>query len=260
MLMAKVTDAVEKSIPEWEKREIKKREHADRVRRQQARIKNAQQTHILMRLLEGKLVKSIISFHTVLDEGVDINSNTGINNRDLLPYYRSEDFKSFVNCYLLIDEDFSADLDIYEWVNFFTKMNKSVSKKMAYEIFTELDTDFDGKLTILDLITYIFPKATKPQYDLMHRNVMSIVKKNQVIGKDSVTERDLIEMFEHYDDSFVGFIKLRDLKDKIKAFNLPSIAHDSILVNFEEMYDDDMINQSDFVRIFKPYTIISAIN
>lgn len=257
----KVTDAEEGAIPEWEARDTKRREDRERKKKHKKRIQNVTHTHFAMKALEFKLIKSIVSFHKVNEEngGTFENKPCRITTRDLLPYYRAADFKNFFNVYLCVDEDFRGELDVKQWVNFFSKMKKTVSKKAAYLLFTDLDKDADGLLTIEDLIEYMFAKANPKQLELMKCNILHIVKKNRAVGQEGLAEAEMNQMFEYYDEEFVGFIKVRSLKDRLKSFNLPPAAGVSIYAKLKELNDDDMISLAEFLKLFKPYLIVDHI-
>lgn len=257
----KVTDAEEGAIPEWEARDTRRREDLDRKHKRKMRQETVAHTHHVMKMLENKLIKSVVSFHAALgdDDPAKAAETKPITTRDLLPYYRADDFKNFFNVYLCVDEEFRGELNIKQWVHFFSKMKKTVSKKTAYLLFTDIDKDADGKLTVQDLVEFIFSKADARQLELMKSNIMKVIRKNQAVGVSGITKAEVNQIFEYYDEDFVGYVKLRNLKDRLKSFNLPAAANVSIYANFEDLYDDDMISSTEFVRLFKPYLIIDHI-
>ena len=255
----KVTDAEEGAIPDWEARQTAKKLEKERKRIKKNRMDNVTKTHAAVKTLETKLVKSINSYHEVVGIHGDTFEVKPVTTRDLLPYYRASDFKGFCNVYLSVDEFFKGFLDVYQWVDFFSKLKKTVSSKTAHGIFSDLDTDSDGLLNLEDLIDYIFSKATPQQLDLMKNNMLKTVKKNQAVGSTGLTSKELIQMFEYYDEDFVGYIKVRNLKDRLKSFNLPLPAQAIFDDTFKELYDDDMISLEEFLRMFKSYTIINRI-
>ena len=257
----KVTEAEEGAIPEWEARENKRREEADRKNKRKARKDNVAHNHHVMKMLENKLTKSVIAFHAALgnEDPNKVVEARPVTTRDLLPYYRAADFKSFFNVYLCVDEEFKGEIDVNQWVFFFSKMKKTVSKKTAYLLFTDLDKDADGKLTVEDLIEFMFSKANQKQMELMKSHIMKVIRKNQAVGHLGVTEAELNQIFDYYDEDFVGYIKVRSLKDRLKSFNLPSPASASIYTKIRDLYDDDMISLIEFVRLFKPYLIVDHI-
>ena len=257
-----VTDAEEGAIPAWEARDTKRREERERKKQRKRRMANVSNTHYAVKVLESKLIKSIISLHNVIgeeDREAAFEAKP-VTTRQLLPYYRAVDFKNFLNVYLCADEDFKGELNIEQWANFFTKMKRSVSKKTAYLLFTDLDKDADGLLTIGTLIEFVFSKASSKQLDIMKKHVMKIVKKNQAVGHGGLSEAEMNQMFEYYDEDFLGFIKARDLKDRLKSFNLPAPAAASLAVHFTELSDDeDMVSLQEFLKMFKPYLIVDHV-
>ena len=154
-------DAEEGAIPDWELRDTKKREERERKRERKQRLQNVNSTHYAVKILESKLIKSIESLHEVVGENGTKKSFHAkpVTTRSLLPYYRAADFKNFLNVYLCVDDEFKGELNIDQWVNFFSKMNRNVSKKSAYLVFRDLDKDADGLLTVENLIDFIFAKA-----------------------------------------------------------------------------------------------------
>jgi hypothetical protein len=60
-----------------------------------------------------------------------------------------------------VDENFSGDLDVNEWIRLFTSLNESVPVLEARMIFMKIDKDSDGFLTMRELIPVVFNKATQ---------------------------------------------------------------------------------------------------
>ena len=79
------------------------------------------------------------------------------------------------------------------------------------------------------------------------------ISKRKAIGKDLLTENDLRKLFDYYDEESLGFIPVDTLREKIKALQLPDLAVESLLAKIQDLEYDEMLNPSDFVRIFNQY-------
>jgi Ca2+-binding EF-hand superfamily protein len=90
-----------------------------------------------------------------------------LTNRALLPYYKVDEVRHFLDVFMMVDVDFSGDLDVNEWVKLFTSMNKSITPHQARMIFLQVDVSGDGYLSIKELIPIVFSKATKEQQKLI---------------------------------------------------------------------------------------------
>ena len=81
----------------------------------------------------------------------------------LLPYYKLENVRYFMDIFSSVDIDFSGDLDVTEWVKLFTTMDQTVTPHDARLIFMRIDKSGDGYLSMKELIPIIFSQANKDQ-------------------------------------------------------------------------------------------------
>lgn len=81
------------------------------------------------------------------------------------------------------------------------------------------------------------------------------VSKRKIVGKDFLKEADLESLFQHYDENVVGFVPVSILREKVRAMQLPEIAYYEVMSSMKDMEDDEMINCSEFVRIFRSYLL-----
>ncbi|RYG66230.1 EF-hand domain-containing protein [archaeon] len=54
-----------------------------------------------------------------------------------------------------MDENFSGDLDVNEWIRLFTSLNQAVPVQEARMIFLKIDKDNDGHLSMRELIPVV---------------------------------------------------------------------------------------------------------
>lgn len=54
-----------------------------------------------------------------------------ISTRALLPYYTLDSVHQFLDIFAKVDENFSGDLDVYEWIRLFTSLNESIPVQEA---------------------------------------------------------------------------------------------------------------------------------
>eukprot|EP01035_Chromulina_nebulosa_P018163 gene18163-23821_t len=145
-----------------------------------------------------------------------------LTTRYLLPHYKLDDVKKFMEIFSNVDEDYSGDLDSSEWVKLFSSLNKNVSPQDARMIFMKIDNNNDGSISLRELIPVVFSKAD-----------------------------ELESLFEAYDFENIGFISIGYIKERIRQLQLP----DKILHLFmDSIYDintDEMVNLIEFKRMFQ---------
>lgn len=175
-----------------------------------------------------------------------------LTTRALLPFYKLDDVKKFMEIFSKVDEDFSGDLDVHEWVKLFSSLNQNVSMQDSRMIFMKVDTNGDGYVSIGDLVPIIFNKATTEQIKLIIAFTESeMTKKN--FDVDTITSGELEQLFDSYDVDNVGFVSISILKDRIRYMQLPDAVQFSFMSSIIEMADDEMVNLSEFLRVFKIY-------
>ena len=54
-----------------------------------------------------------------------------ISTRALLPYYTMDSVNQFLDIFAKVDENFSGDLDIHEWIRLFTSLDESIPVQEA---------------------------------------------------------------------------------------------------------------------------------
>jgi len=118
------------------------------------------------------------------------------------------------------------------------------------------DTDNDGLLSLRDLIPINFEKATKDQ----QRNILQYVdskinKKRKNVDQDCISASEMEQLFCCYDHSGLGFIAIGLIRDRLKTFNLPEAAEKLAMDLFKDIEDDEMVNQSEFLRLLSTYSM-----
>jgi WD40 repeat protein len=172
-----------------------------------------------------------------------------LDTRALLPFYKAEDVRHFMDIFVKVDEDFSGDLDMEEWVRLFAGMNQSVQDQEARSIFMKFKNE-KGFLTVHELIPVVFSKATKEQMKLILRFCLAEIMKpeSEIVV---LTFHEVDQLFEIYDVDNVGFVSVGFFKEKIREMPL----HESMILEFlstiAEIDDDEMVNHREFARMFK---------
>lgn len=175
-----------------------------------------------------------------------------LTTRALLPFYKVQDVKHFLDIFAKNDEDFSGDLDLKEWVNLFTSLNKNIPPQEARMIFMKVDKDNNGSVSLRELIPVIFSKAKKSQLKLITEFAESeMIRK--VEGITTVTISEIDNLFEAYDTQNVGFVEVGYLKERIRSFPISENAIFTFMENLVGVEDDEMFNQVEFARLFKSY-------
>lgn len=175
-----------------------------------------------------------------------------LTTRQLLPYYTINEVRHFLDIFAKVDEDFSGDLNINEWVHLFQSLNASVPVQEARIIFLKIDKDNDGYLTLKELIPVVFSKATINQQKLI-----ALFTENELIKKSEgltlLSGFDLDLLFESYDLNSVGFVEIGFIRERIRGLNLQEMQQFHFMENLIGIEDDDMVNLQEFTRIFAPY-------
>lgn len=255
--IAKVDEALdEDNIPEWEKRSTARR----LLLRHRKKLKSLEaSSYAKMIALEKRLSDAIRHVFRIIGSGaVDRAKNTvmkPLTTRALLPYYKLEDVDHFLDIFNRVDTDFSGDLDPEEWTNFFTAMNQSVTHQEAQVMFLKMDTNEDGVLSIRELVPMVFDKARKDQLRQILYYVESEVMRQRHKGKDNFTSIDLEALFDYYDSDVVGFVAISAIRERLRYMNLPAAADEYFDQAMSGMEDDEMVNPTEFERIF--YTFLT---
>ena len=63
------------------------------------------------------------------------------------------------------------------------------------------------------------------------------------------------QLFCCYDHSGLGFIAIGLIRDRLKTFNLPEAAEKLAMDLFKDIEDDEMVNQSEFLRLLSTYSM-----
>jgi len=180
-------------------------------------------------------------------------AKANLTTRALLPYYKLEDIKHFMEIFQKVDEDFSGDLDIDEWVNLFASLNQNISAHEARLIFLKLDKDQDGSITVKELLPAVFSKATKEQMKLIKLFVESEIQRSAE-GVTKLYPYEIDQLFELYDVDKIKFVAVGYIRERIKSMNLSDRAQYLFMEQIFEIDDEEMVNQIEFSRLFKTFT------
>jgi Ca2+-binding EF-hand superfamily protein len=178
-----------------------------------------------------------------------------LTTRDLLPYYKLDAVIQFMDIFAKVDENFSGDLDVNEWIRLFTSLNEAVPVQEARMIFMKIDKDADGFLSMRELIPVVFNKASRIQQKrIIEYCEMELMKKIETEIIPTVTATNLEFLFEAYDSESVGFIEVNVVRERVKKMNLtdPQLFFFADLIS--DLADDEMVNLTEFKRMFKIFT------
>lgn len=128
-------------------------------------------------------------------------------------------------------------------------------------MFTKMDHDNDGFLTLRDLVPVIFSRANKEQLVLIMKYLEGdVTQKKEIAKKEYVSKEDLETMFAYYDSvDELGFVGVKHIKDKIRSFQMSDQAHLAIFAIFMGFEDDEMVNVAEFVKLFADYTVRNPV-
>jgi Ca2+-binding EF-hand superfamily protein len=182
------------------------------------------------------------------------NKVKALTTRALLPFYKLDDVKSFMDIFAKVDTDFSGDLDMDEWLQLFSNLRKNVNPNESRSIFLKMDKDGDNLVTISELVPVLFSQASKEQQHLIVKYTMMFLnKKQERVTKLSTAELD--QLFDAYDVENIGFVSMGYIRERIKQMAMPEPVVYSFLTSIADADDDEMVNHAEFARILKAYTI-----
>jgi Ca2+-binding EF-hand superfamily protein len=177
-----------------------------------------------------------------------------LTTRMLLPYYKLEAVHQFMDIFAKVDENFSGDLDVNEWIRLFTSLNESVPVLEARMIFMKIDKDSDGFLTMRELIPVVFNKATNEQKRaIIAYAEMELTKKIETEQVPKVTNADLEFLFEAYDTENIGFVDVALIKERVRTLYLSEQALFHFMDSISDLADDEMVSVVEFKRLFRVY-------
>jgi Ca2+-binding EF-hand superfamily protein len=255
-IMKKVMEAENDSIPEWELASNRKRELRLKKSARRRRTDNAQHSQRTIVALERKLALAIKRRHSDEGDGNDESSTQKVvlRPRDLVPNYKLADVRNFLDGFFRVDKNLSGLLDVDEWVEFFLTMNKSMTAQAARQLFSHVDTNRDGVLSLHELVPVIFSEATSSQVSLILKYIDEEVTRNmKTYRKDEIYKEDMAILFETYDADNIGYIKVQLVRDKLAQFRLPVAAQLAFTQKLKDMEDGDMVNLPEFTRMFISY-------
>lgn len=181
-----------------------------------------------------------------------------LTTRMLLPYYKLEAVHQFMDIFAKVDENFSGDIDVNEWIKLFSSLNETVSVLEARMIFMKIDKDSDGFLTMRELVPVVFNKANKEQLKwIIQYTELELTKKIEVESIPKVSHTDLELLFEAYDSENMGFVEVGLIKERIRTFYLSEQNLFYFMESISVFVDDEMLNLIEFKRLFKEYLISS---
>lgn len=178
-----------------------------------------------------------------------------LTTRELLPYYKLETVIQFMDIFAKVDENFSGDLDVNEWIRLFTSLNESVPVQEARMIFMKIDKDGDGYLSMRELIPVVFGKATRAQQKkIIEFCEFELTKKIETETIPTVSYTELDFLFEAYDTDNVGFVDVSVIRERVRKMSLNDQQIFFFMELIADLADDEMVNLLEFRRIFRIFT------
>jgi Ca2+-binding EF-hand superfamily protein len=200
---------------------------------------------------DGELAAGIAALTANNKERKVVNLTT----RELLPYYKLEAVIQFMDIFAKVDENFSGDLDVNEWIRLFTSLNESVPVQEARMIFMKIDKDGDGYLSMRELIPVVFGKATRAQQKkIIEFCEFELTKKIETETIPTVSLTDLDFLFEAYDTDNVGFVDVAIIRERVRKMPLNDLQVFFFMELIADLADDEMVNLQEFRRIFRIFT------
>lgn len=261
--MKKVTDAAIDTVPHYLDVELNRRKDKKLQQSRKFRRSDSHHSKSAIAALERKLVNSIKRCHAETDNIANPENATAttvphekfvLKTRDLIPHYKVSDVKNFLNAFFRVDKNLSGYLELEEWVEFFQDLNASMSALSARLLFSHVDVNGDGVLSLHELVPVIFPEASLAQVKLILKFIDDeITRSMSQYNRQDVHKEDMAILFESYDIDNIGYIKVQMIRNKIMRFQLPvsaQLAFNELLSGVE---DGDMVNLPQFTRMFVTY-------
>ena len=153
--------------------------------------------------------------------------------------------------------------------------NNTISRQQARRLFNNVDMSSQGNhgftvnlclrilfcnfayilglLSVKDLVPIVFSKADKHQQEIITHYLEEQIAKGGLKGKEGVTTGEMEALFEAYDTEHIGYISVRFLRDKLKGLRLPVTAVAGIAETIQDFEDDELLNVSEFLRVFHTF-------
>lgn len=101
----------------------------------------------------------------------------------------------------------------------------------------------------------MFNKASREQQKVIIQYCeMELTKKVECESVEKVSPTDLDFLFEAYDPTHIGYVDMSVIKERIKNLGLSEAQLYFFMDMLGDLADDDMVNLTEFKRIFKPFT------
>ena len=181
-----------------------------------------------------------------------------LTTRALLPFYKVDDVKRFCDIFAEADQDFQGDLNMDEWIKFFTRIDNKVSIQEARLVFMKVDENGSGSISLSELIPVVFSKASKAQVRLIEDYAGSMLIKERISETPIFTVSEVEQLFDAYDEENINFVLVDMIRDRAKNhYHLPEAVQYSFLKPIEAYEDDEMFNRVEFFRFLKPYISVN---
>jgi Ca2+-binding EF-hand superfamily protein len=122
---------------------------------------------------------------------------------------------SFIQIFLKVDENFSGELNLNEWIRLFSTMHRNVTEIEARKMFYKIDKNSDGLIQLQELIPIVFPKADKLQLKLILKEANSYL--SDVEFKVPLLRSDEVdELFNCYDFNKTNYVLVGFIRERVR--------------------------------------------
>ena len=177
-----------------------------------------------------------------------------LTNRSMMPYYKIDDISRFCEIFAAADQNSEGELDINEWEELFSKINKDASVQQARLIFMRFDENMSGSLSLGELIPVVFSKGTKAQMKLIEQYAGALLISDHAVEEPTFSIAEAEQLFDAYDPETVNFVTVGLIRDRVRlCYKLPETVHYQFLLPIEQIADDEMFSRVEFYRFMKPF-------
>ena len=252
-LMNKIDEAMhDGDLSEKEEKESARR---SRLKFNKKMSKMESSSYAQMIDLERRLATAVKKVFHLLSNGEKdkVTTPKPLTNRFLQPYYQLKDVERFFSIFHEADQDYSGELDPDEWIKFFSTFRSKLPHYEAQVLFLKLDTKDRGVISIRDIVSLVFDKASKEQI----RSILFYCETEEMRRchreNDTISAVDVENLFDLYDTDTVGFVSINLIRNRISTLALSHEVESFLTESMTSMADDDMVNLTEFSRIFQVY-------
>ena len=75
----------------------------------------------------------------------------------------------------------------------------------------------------------------------------------------AISAAEVDQLFDCYDTDNIGFVAVSYIRERIRNLQLPEAVQFAFMESIIDLEEDEMVNNQEFLRIFKPFCSASSL-